>query len=109
MSNFYRTRRNEFGKTHAILDDNNNIVMCDWRTALKWRNRGGDLRSELKVNRICGWDIHTRFRGESSALDGPHLFWVVTLHRYVPGARRNLSLAFRAHVDGLLHLDNEIN
>jgi hypothetical protein len=77
--NFYKTRPNEFGKTWAILNQNNEVELCDWRQACKWRKTEGEQRSRIKFNRIGLQEIETRFVGESEALDGPHLFWMVSL------------------------------
>jgi hypothetical protein len=77
--NFYKTRRGEFSKTWAILNEKNEVVLCDWRQARKWHRTEGERRSIIKFNRIGLQEIETRFEGESSALDGPHLFWTVYL------------------------------
>ena len=84
--NYYKTKPGEFGKTWAILNENNEPVSCDWRQARKWRKTGGEQRSLIKFNRIGLQEIETRFVGESLALDGPHLFWRVSLR--IPIDRR---------------------
>ena len=78
--NYYKTRPTEFGKTWAILNEKNEVVLCDWRQAGKWRKTKGVRRSKIKYNRIGLQEIETRFVGESQALDGPHLFWRVHLN-----------------------------
>jgi hypothetical protein len=76
---YYKTKYNEFGKTWAVLNEDNEPVFCDWRQARKWRKTVGTQRCQIKFNRVGPQKIETRFIGESSALDGPHLFWQVRL------------------------------
>jgi hypothetical protein len=84
--NFYRTRSREFGKTWAILNEKNEVVSCDWRQARKWRKTEGEQRSRIKFTRVGLQEIETRFVGESLSVDGPHLFWRVSLR--IPTNRR---------------------
>ena len=97
--NFYAVRRNEFGKTWAILDEEKNVVLCDWLRANKWRRKeGGEQRSLIKFNRIGSQEIETRFVGESMAVDGPHLFWQVHL-RLRPVGYKKGTLPFALAAD----------
>jgi hypothetical protein len=87
--NFYKVRRGDYGKTWAILNEKNEVVLCDWHQARKWRKAEGEQRSKIKFNRIGLQEIETRFVGESSALDGPHLFWKVYLHIHTYSRKNN--------------------
>jgi predicted XRE-type DNA-binding protein len=79
VTNYYRTKRREFGKTWAILDEKNQVVLCDYRRHRSWQRKDGEKRSLIKFNRIGLQEIETIFSGSSDALDGPHLFWRVRL------------------------------
>lgn len=76
---YYGTKYGEGGKTWAILNENDEPVPCDWRRARSWHKAEDNRRCRIKFNCIGPQKIETRFRGVSSALDGPHLFWVVRL------------------------------
>jgi hypothetical protein len=77
--NFHKTKRGEFGKTWAILDEKNRVVLCDYRQHRSWQRKAGDRRSQIKFSRVGLREIETFFSGSSDALDGPYLFWEVRL------------------------------
>jgi hypothetical protein len=96
--NFYKTRQREFGKTWAILNEKNEVIVCDWRQAKKWRKAGGEQRSRIKFNRVGLQEIETRFVGESASLDGPHFFWRVSLNIYVDSRKDPNPIPFQQWV-----------
>jgi hypothetical protein len=57
---YYKTKYNEFGKTWAILNEDNEPVFCDWRRARKWRKTVGTQRCQIKFNRVGPQKIETR-------------------------------------------------
>jgi predicted XRE-type DNA-binding protein len=69
-----------FANSYAILNEKNEVVSCGERRATKWwYAQGGARRSKIKIDCIGRFVVETSFRIASRVLDGPHLFWQVTL------------------------------
>lgn len=93
--NYYAVKRGEFGKTWAILSPENEVTLCDWRTARKWLKNGGEKRCKIRESRVGRQEIETRFEISSANLDGPHLFWEVRVSERVIPRRSPSSLWHR--------------
>jgi hypothetical protein len=68
----------KYGETLAILNPNNQVVLCGKkRWARWWYLRGGERLSRIKLDCVGNSLIETSFTGQSNALDGSLLFWLV--------------------------------
>ena len=73
--------RTTYGETYAILNKKNEVVPCgEWRAKNWWCRSGGWRRSKIRIDCIRDTVVETSFTISSPVLDGPHLFWRVSLY-----------------------------
>jgi hypothetical protein len=86
--------------TWAYLNEEGVPVICSRKEANHWFLSGGGHRSQVRLDRIGGWNLGTRFCTFSLLPDGPPLFWQVCLwhenHEFRVGEQR-----FATKVDAL--------
>lgn len=88
----------------AYLNEKGVPVLCARKEANHWFRSGGRERSQVRLDRIRGWNIGTRFCTFSLSPDGPPFFWQVCLwdenHLFRVGeqrfASREAALEFHA-------------
>jgi DNA-binding transcriptional regulator YiaG len=79
----------KYGETFAILNDDNEVIPCgEQKWAMWWYMQGGMRRSRIRRDYINGRLIETSFTARSRSLDGPHLFWLVSLSALPPAPDR---------------------
>src|SRR5437762_863385 len=89
--------------THAILDENNVVILCGERKWITWWClKGGERRSRIKATCIGIRVVETTFTGRSLATDGPHLFWQVHLATYAKaGSPSDIRTALLSEIDSI--------
>ena len=69
--------------THAILLKNGTVKLGSSHARFKWLLlRGGKRASKVRYDTAGNYSIETVFSGTSYVMDGPHLWWRVTLTKH---------------------------
>jgi hypothetical protein len=68
---------------HAILLKNGTVKLASGRAHFNWLHfRGGKRASKVRYDTAGNYSIETVFSGTSYVMDGPHLWWRVTVTKH---------------------------
>jgi predicted XRE-type DNA-binding protein len=85
----------KFGITYAKLLKDGTVKFCSGYAHFRWMQFGpGQYKSKLEYNLVGLYSIETKFSGQSHSLDGPHLWWTITVKKHAsPPNRKQKDLS----------------